>query len=104
MADSFWDLFTGTKRIESLFDPEQILTISIVDYLASREKKCGDYSLQGVHYFGTNETGFRKAVPKGAEVVVGYRSSIIPLSGFFVVDVCFDRYGTVLIPKGFTTK
>lgn len=102
MTDPFWDLFHRAGSLESKFDSKLILAMSATEYLASKkyeEKKLSDYFVYGVHYLGTDKDGFLRAVPRDAEVVVEYQSSVIVFPSFLFVDVCFDRYGVALIPR-----
>ena len=98
LMGELWDILFGIK-IEYMLNPEKILPMSAENYVCSAGKTLDGFYIQGVHYFGRDKDGFRKVVPREAEVVVEYRSSIITVPGFLFVDFYFDRYGVALVPR-----
>ena len=86
------------ERREQKFDSGRVLTVSARDYCESRDIGLQHYKLEGVHSTSSLE-GFLKAVPSGAEVVVGFRAVMAPIPAGGRSDIYAHYSGTALIPK-----
>lgn len=103
--------------LDNIFASDKILTISVADYLELMSRKATDYEAVGVHINGVATfdicgryadipfsplEAFAKQVPQGAEVVVGYSTSVGGNQGNSPSGNVMQLYatsGTALIPK-----
>jgi len=98
-----------TEESKKAFPLEKILTVSAGDYCkTSAHQRLFEYQMVGVHVYNVTGIGnlhelFAREVPKNAEAVVDYRTSVA-LTESAAINAHFKSFieaasGTALIPK-----